>query len=245
MTRKGKAFLISAILSFSGGFQDAYTYFLRGNVFANAQTGNIVLMSRHLFDREWGRVLHYLFPVLAFILGIFLTAWVSFLFGSSRRLRWQQIVLATEIAVLSAVAFIPHELDSVATVLVSFSCAMQVQAFRQAGGLTYASTMIIGNLRSGTEELSLFLHEHKKERLHYALFYFGVILVFALGAGTGGVLSTVLGLRSILISAAALLLVFGIIFIKSKPDKASVGNEAVQSPETSHSGEVNNVTPSP
>ena len=219
MTRKGKAFLISAILSFSGGFQDAYTYFLRGNVFANAQTGNIVLMSRHMFDREWRMVLHYLFPVLAFIVGIFVTAWVSFLFGQSRRIRWQQIILATEVAVLSVVAFIPHQYDSVATVLVSFSCAMQVQAFRQAGGLTYASTMIIGNLRSGTEELSLFLHEHKKERLFYALFYFGVILVFALGAGVGGVLSTVLGLRSILVSAGALVIVFGIMFIKSKPDR--------------------------
>ena len=29
----------------SGGFQDAYTYGCRGGVFANAQTGNIVLLS--------------------------------------------------------------------------------------------------------------------------------------------------------------------------------------------------------
>ena len=31
-------------LTLSGGFQDAYTYYCRGKVFANAQTGNIVLM---------------------------------------------------------------------------------------------------------------------------------------------------------------------------------------------------------
>ena len=34
----------------SGGFQDAYTYTCRGGVFANAQTGNIVLMSQHLMQ---------------------------------------------------------------------------------------------------------------------------------------------------------------------------------------------------
>ena len=35
-----------ALLTFSGGLQDAYSYCVRGKVFANAQTGNIVLMSQ-------------------------------------------------------------------------------------------------------------------------------------------------------------------------------------------------------
>ena len=41
-----------------------------------------------------------------------------------------------------------------ATVLVSFACAMQVQTFRKVNGYSYASTMCIGNLRSGTAALS-------------------------------------------------------------------------------------------
>ena len=36
-------FLNAVFIILSGGFQDAYTYFSRGKVFANAQTGNIVL----------------------------------------------------------------------------------------------------------------------------------------------------------------------------------------------------------
>ena len=35
------------IFTLSGGFQDAYTYFCRDGVFANAQTGNIVFMSSY------------------------------------------------------------------------------------------------------------------------------------------------------------------------------------------------------
>ena len=38
-----ESFLTAAFLSLSGGLQDAYTYIYRGHVFANAQTGNIVL----------------------------------------------------------------------------------------------------------------------------------------------------------------------------------------------------------
>ena len=37
------SFRIGAILAAVGGFLDAYTYLARGQVFANAQTGNIVL----------------------------------------------------------------------------------------------------------------------------------------------------------------------------------------------------------
>ena len=43
-----------ALLTLSGGLQDAYTYLRRGKVFANAQTGNIVLLGQSLFD-EIGR----------------------------------------------------------------------------------------------------------------------------------------------------------------------------------------------
>ena len=39
-----ESFPTAAFLSISGGLQDAYTYVFRGKVFANAQTGNIVLL---------------------------------------------------------------------------------------------------------------------------------------------------------------------------------------------------------
>ena len=41
-----------ALLTLSGGLQDAYTYLRRGKVFANAQTGNIVLLGQSLFDGD-------------------------------------------------------------------------------------------------------------------------------------------------------------------------------------------------
>ena len=42
-----ETFRVAALLAVVGGFLDAYTYILRGGVFANAQTGNIVLLARH------------------------------------------------------------------------------------------------------------------------------------------------------------------------------------------------------
>ena len=63
-----ESFLTAVFLSLSGGLQDAYTYLFRGKVFANAQTGNIVLLSSNIMDGQWDRVLHYLVPLCAFAL---------------------------------------------------------------------------------------------------------------------------------------------------------------------------------
>ena len=60
--------------------------------------------------------------------------------------------------------------------MASFACAMQVQSFRKVNGYSYASTMCIGNLRSGTAALSVYFREKKSKQLKQAMYYFGIIL---------------------------------------------------------------------
>ena len=78
-----EAFITALFLSVSGGLQDVYTYLFRGKVFANAQTGNIVLMSVHAFAGEWGEALRYLVPLCAFALGIFAAEFIRRCSGST------------------------------------------------------------------------------------------------------------------------------------------------------------------
>ena len=61
-----ESFFLAAILAIVGGFLDAYSYLMRGHVFANAQTGNIVLFGVYLEKREFTQALYYLVPILAF-----------------------------------------------------------------------------------------------------------------------------------------------------------------------------------
>jgi len=101
-----EAFLTAAFLSVSGGLQDAYTYLARGNVFANAQTGNVVLMSQHFMTGDWGSGVRYLLPLLAFILGVFVADQIQIRYKYARRLHWRQGILLAEIAILFIVGFI-------------------------------------------------------------------------------------------------------------------------------------------
>ena len=205
--QKSESFPLSALLSFSGGLQDAYTYTVRGRVFANAQTGNVVLMSQNLMCGQWVPSLYYLCPLLSFSLGVFVAERIENRFKENRPLHWRQIILLGEMAALALVGLLPTRFDMAANVLVSFSCAMQVQTFRKVQGYTYASTMCIGNLRSGTESLSRYFRSRDKMALRKALIFLGIILIFAVGAGTGGILSGVFGIRTIWISVAILLIV--------------------------------------
>lgn len=208
-----ETFLLSAILSMSGGLQDSYTYCLRGNVFANAQTGNVVLMSQHFLTGLWREGLHYLLPLTAFALGILTAEQIGHKYKEAR-IHWRQLILMIEALILFLVGFIPPAYHMAANILVSFVCAMQVQSFRKVHGYGYASTMCIGNLRSGTESLSIFLRERDRAFLHKALHYYGIILVFALGAGLGGILSGLLGLKTIWVSC--LLLIVGCLMMQRR-----------------------------
>ena len=213
-----EAFITSIFLAMSGGLQDAYTYFTRNEVFSNAQTGNVVLMSTHFMMGEWFQGFRYLLPFLAIRLGVFVTEQIQAKYKYATRLHWRQMILLIEIIILISVGFIPHSFDMAATVIVSFSCAMQVQAFRKVNGYSFATTMCIGNLRSGTAALSTFARDHNTACLKQAGYYFGTILFFAIGAGIGGNLSIMFGIRTIWISSGLLFISLILMFAEKFRD---------------------------
>ena len=209
-----EAFITALFLSVSGGLQDVYTYLFRGKVFANAQTGNIVLMSVHAFAGEWGEALRYLVPLCAFALGIFAAEFIRLKLREMQWLHWRQLVVLFEILLLFVVGFLPQELNLLANSIVSFSCAMQVQAFRKVNGYAFASTMCIGNLRSGMDSLCAWLVGGNAKAFGKAVHYFAIIFLFALGAGIGSVALLPMAGRAIWLSCLLLGVSFCLMFLK-------------------------------
>ena len=212
------SFLMSAFIILSGGLQDAYTYCCRDKVFANAQTGNIVLMSTHLFAGDWAGVFRYFVPLISFMAGIFVAECVHRRYKCMEKVHWRQLIILAEIVLLFFVGFLPQEVNTFANALVSFVCALQVQTFHKVRGHAYASTMCIGNMRSGTEALCAYFRTKDKAILKKALTYFAVILVFAVGAGVGSFVTGRLGEKSIWISCGLLLISFGMMFIREEEE---------------------------
>lgn len=74
---------------------DAYSYIGRGEVFANAQTGNMLLLGVHLSEGNIPAAIRYLCPVLAFTFGIALADIVRNS-GIGSHLHWRQISVVAE-----------------------------------------------------------------------------------------------------------------------------------------------------
>ncbi|WP_258074982.1 YoaK family protein [Brachyspira murdochii] len=68
---------IASILTLVGGFVDAYTYITRDGVFAYAQTGNMIFFAMHLAKKEFAITMHYLIPILVFIIGIWTALYIK------------------------------------------------------------------------------------------------------------------------------------------------------------------------
>lgn len=206
------------LLAFAGGFMDAYTYICRGGVFANAQTGNIVLMGISLAEGKWSAAGFYLIPILSFVAGILWAEVIKSRFMRSRAVHWRQIILAIELIVLIGVGFIPlGKYNAIANIAISFVCSLQVESFRKIRGNPYATTMCTGNLRSATEHIYRYKTEADKKYLWSSLQYYCVILVFIIGAAAGTVLTRKLGGHALWIACLTLALV--LLLMIQKPDE--------------------------
>ena len=185
-----ESFFLTAILAIVGGFLDSYSYLMRGHVFANAQTGNIVLFGVNLQKRDFTQAFYYFVPILAFAVGVILVEIIKHFYKEEHKIHWRQRIVALEFVLITVVGFIPlGQYDVVANVLISFVCSMQVETFRRVHGHPFASTMCTGNLRSGTEALCQYFKTGDKTLKQKSLRYYGIITFFIIGAVIGGFLT--------------------------------------------------------
>lgn len=194
------------LLTLSGGFMDSYSYLCRGQVFANAQTGNILLFGVSLSTGDFASALRYLFPVLAFAFGIAAAELARQHFNNTKHIHWHQIVLATEAAFLIVVAFLPQDINLLANSLISFACGAQVQSFRQINGSRIATTMCIGNLRAATQAFCDYGFTKNKRAIEEGFLYFGIIGIFIIGAIIGNFCVSLWQEKAIIISSILLLI---------------------------------------
>lgn len=124
-----------------------------------------------------------------------------------------------EAIVLAGVCFIPVSLNLLANSLTSLACGIQVESFRKIHGNGIATTMCIGNLRSGTQNLCDYMHTKEKKCLSKSILYYGVILCFIIGAVLGNICISYMKEKAILVCAFFLLAAFIMMFIDREKEE--------------------------
>ena len=190
-----ESLLLGAMLAMAGGF-DAYTYLCRGKVFANAQTGNIVLFGANIAEGNWLRAAEYFLPILAFAPGR--CGGGDCQAGGTKRqsdinIHWRQIVVLVEIVLLITAAFLPQSMNTTVNIMISFICAMQVESFRKVRGSAFAKPRCTGNLRSGTEQLVIWAQTGDRNAIRKTRNYYSIILFLSSAVRIGALTTAKIG----------------------------------------------------
>ena len=213
---------LGIILSLSGGFMDAYSYVCRGQVFANAQTGNILLLGTNLSEGNFSTAFQYLYPILSFTIGIVITDFLRRKASNRMNMHWMQLSILAEALILLSVAFVSSTADLLANCLVSFACGIQVESFRMINGNGVATTMCIGNLRTATEYLCEYTYTKDITYVKKGALFFGIILVFVIGAIIGNFAVRLWQEQAIVLSS--ILLFIGFIFLSISKKRESINS---------------------
>ncbi len=218
IVQPSESLFLGFLLSFVGGFLDAYTYISRDHVFANAQTGNIVLLGINIMEKNWTGIFFYLLPICAFISGILLVELIKTSCKQERSLiHWRQIVVACEILFLIIVAYIPiGPKNMIANIIISFVCSMQVESFRTIKGNSISTTMCTGNLRNAAEQLYYGLFHKESSSIKKSFHYFFVIGSFLCGAISGGLITLRMMESAVIFPCILLISAFLLMFKKGE-----------------------------
>ncbi len=201
------------ILIIVAGIFGAYTYLLRGNVFCNAQTGNVVLMGMALGSGEWGKAGYYLIPVFAYLLGAFVSELLPNSVKHHLPIRWDTLLIAIEILTVFALGFVPLTAPvQIAQVTINLLASMQYNTFRQAEGVPVATTFVTNHIRQvGVGLAKEVEHFHSEDKGHRKKLrrHFAMLMYFLLGAVIGTVLCNLAAEKAIWGAMVPLAVVLG------------------------------------
>lgn len=186
------------ILTFIGGFINAYSFFTRGGAFVSFHTGNIMRVGIAAATLDLAMFGSSIIPILGAFLGAILAQLFKAILSKRSIHFWQLAALITEFAAFLVVGFIPESYPHTA---VNFSLSLiimfQLSNFRTLNGAAHNTTIETGNLRTLGQHCGNILLNRNLPSLKVACQYAVAFLAFPFGALIGGLLSSVFHIHSI------------------------------------------------
>jgi uncharacterized membrane protein YoaK (UPF0700 family) len=205
------------LLTLTNGFMDAHTYYVRGGVFANVQTGNVIFFAIDMSERKITAAMAHVWPILAFMVGMALAAHIKS--GRVERfvphpLRWTMTV---QVVALAAIGFVPVTVShNYVTVPIAFLAAMQMGLFRNIGDLAYLPVATTGNLMRFVESgYDGFVEKRSASRRACGI-YGTLIVGFAGGALIGAFASRAWGAHAIWLAAGILAVTLALFIVDER-----------------------------
>ena len=142
----------------AAGWFGAYTFLLRGGVFCNAQTANIVLFAMAVGKGDAKGALYLLIPISAYFAGAFFSEYMGKSVKKLHFLRWDTILVGLEMMAVVILGMLPKSVpDQVCQIALNFICSMQFNTFRQLEGTPASTTFVTNHIRQVGANLAKFV----------------------------------------------------------------------------------------
>ncbi|MFC2671285.1 YoaK family protein [Limosilactobacillus vaginalis] len=197
-----EARLFAIVMTFCGGFLDAFTYIQCGHTLAAAQTGNIVFLAAALVNHNVIGIIDRCDAIILYVLGII----VAITFQAHIKY-WRIFCLFPILIIGGFVGAMPENFPTYLSVgLVSFGLALLNTAFSKIEGLGYSSVFTTGNIKKSVVFGTEYIYHHRQQDLKIAVNYFIVVLAFTLGAISSAIIQPFFQMKTIWVPVAIILL---------------------------------------
>ena len=215
---------VFALLMYVGGCLGAFTYSIRGGVFCNAQTGNLLLLGMALGRGAWKDVLYYFIPLSAYVLGTLISESIAGPIKKLNLLRWDTIFVMIEMAAVVFLGLLPETAPfQITHVVVNFICSMQYNTFRQAEGVPMATTFCTNHVRQMSVALSKAMRGKGDENWGRSSRHAVMLIAFIAGASTAVITCGIWQGRGLLIALIPLGIVLAdLLYADLKKEKGNL-----------------------
>lgn len=197
-----EARLFAIVMTFCGGFLDAFTYIQCGHTLAAAQTGNIVFLAAALVNHNVIGIIDRCDAIILYVLGII----VAITFQAHIKY-WRIFCLFPILIIGGFVGAMPENFPTYLSVgLVSLGLALLNTAFSKIEGLGYSSVFTTGNIKKSVVFGTEYIYHHRQQDLKIAVNYFIVVLAFTLGAISSAIIQPFFQMKTIWVAVAIILL---------------------------------------
>ena len=181
-------------VSVIGGFWGGYTIFNHLDIFANAQTGNLIKLVLGICSLQLDAVLYLLSYFCIYITGNAFYAVARKKLGISMKI---VSFIVSALAIVS-VGILNYTNNSFLAVMpIFFAAPVQWNAFKTAGRNSSSTIFSSNNVRQAVILLTNYIMNRDKKDLRNARFYWATLLFFHIGVAASCLLSLALGEQSI------------------------------------------------
>lgn len=181
-------------VSFVGGFLGGYAIINHSDIFANAQTANLIHIVAKIFSSDFSGLILLFASLAAYMAGNAFYVLAEKYINIDMRV----LSLALDSAAVVAVGIIPGVTNDYIILLpILFVTPIQWNAFRTAAGYVSSTIFSSNNLRQATMSFVNYMLDKDKKQLEKTKFYWTTILLFHSGVAVACVAGINVGYASI------------------------------------------------